>query len=229
LATALVLIGAAGCAESRRAVEAAANLAAAATGLLERAAAPEAAEIPSQSAGPEVALPADAPAKAEIEVVRTQPGSELESRTYFQYIDERGTVRFVASRDELPAQWRDRAGTVEMSSMPAERPADRRSEFDRRRARARAVLAQSEPVGGHSGLDDGVFLYYATWCGYCRKAKAHLDERGVEYDLRNVDQPVIMAELESETGSGSIPVVDVGGQLIRGYDPAKMDQLIAAR
>ena len=76
------------------------------------------------------------------------------------------------------------------------------------------------------GVDADVVLYYAQWCGYCRKTKSYLEERGVDYELRNVDQPSVMAELRAKTGSGSIPVVDVGGQLIRGFNPQKMDQLI---
>lgn len=143
-------------------------------------------------------------------------------RTYYQYIDEGGSVRFVSSLLEVPEPWRDRAGSVELASATPLRPADRTAELERRRERARAVVAASVPA--RSNLD--VQLYYASWCGFCRKAKAHLDDRGVDYVLRNVDDPDTQAELVARTGSGSIPVLDVGGEFVRGYNAVAIDRLL---
>ena len=143
-------------------------------------------------------------------------------RTDYPYIDEVGSVRFVSSLLEVPERWRDRAGRVELASAPPLRPADRTAELERRRERARAVVAASVPA--RSNLD--VQLYYASWCGFCRKAKAHLDDRGVDYVLRNVDDPDTQAELVARTGSRSIPVLDVGGEFVRGYNAAAIDRLL---
>jgi len=87
------------------------------------------------------------------------------------------------------------------------------------------VLAQARPARAA----DDIVLYYATWCPYCRKAKSYLEGRGVPYELRDVDQPAIMAELRSKTGSGSIPVIEAGDRRTRGFRPSAMDELIAAR
>ncbi|MBS1189755.1 MAG: Glutaredoxin [Rhodocyclaceae bacterium] len=32
-------------------------------------------------------------------------------------------------------------------------------------------------------------LYSASWCGYCRKAKAYLGERGIPYQEIDIDTP----------------------------------------
>ena len=173
----------------------------------------------------EAADSVDASAKAAPTRDAGEPATASTKRTYYQFVDEQGSVRFVDSLEGVPAAQRATAGRVEMASAPPTTPADRRADLERRKARARAVLA-ANPARRAS---DDVVLYYADWCGYCRKAKSHLDGRGVDYDLRNVDQPAIMAELQSKTGSGSIPVIEVGEHLIRGYDPRRMDRLIAAR
>jgi glutaredoxin len=71
-----------------------------------------------------------------------------------------------------------------------------------------------------------VLLYYADWCGYCRKTRAELDRRGVSFELLNVENPVILAELVQKTGQRGVPVLDVEGKILIGYDPQGMDQLL---
>ena len=71
-----------------------------------------------------------------------------------------------------------------------------------------------------------MLLYYADWCGYCRKTSAELDRRGVSYEMRNIDKPAILAELVEKTGQRNIPVVDVGGKILIGYDPQGLDELL---
>jgi len=146
------------------------------------------------------------------------PEAAAGSRTWFQFVDDGGSVRFVARLEDVPPQWRDRAGRVELAEPPPARPADR---LARRQAAARATadrVARSEVV-----------LYYASWCGFCRKTKAYLEDRNVRYRLADVDQPAVMAELERKTGSRAIPVLEVGGQRVRGFDRPRIDALLAAR
>jgi glutaredoxin len=71
-----------------------------------------------------------------------------------------------------------------------------------------------------------VILYYADWCGYCRKAKGHLERRGVEYELRDVDIPANQAELVAKSGGRSIPVIDVDGRILKGYSAERLDELL---
>jgi thiol-disulfide isomerase/thioredoxin len=100
-------------------------------------------------------------------------GSDFESlgpdegtRIYYQFIDERNRVRFVERLEDVPERWRVNAGFVEMSSPPPLTPADARATVARRMESTRKQRDAGTPR---------VLLYYADWCGYCRKAKAHLD------------------------------------------------------
>jgi glutaredoxin len=73
-----------------------------------------------------------------------------------------------------------------------------------------------------------VLLYYADWCGYCRKTRAELDRRGVSFELLNIENPATLAEMVEKTGQRGVPVLDVGGKILIGYDPEGMDQLLAS-
>ena len=71
-----------------------------------------------------------------------------------------------------------------------------------------------------------MILYGADWCGACRRAKAWLDKRGIAYDERNVDEPRWKREMYAKAGRGGIPVIDVDGSVIRGFNPQRLAQLI---
>jgi glutaredoxin len=84
----------------------------------------------------------------------------------------------------------------------------------------------AEPLGGGGG-DGGeapgpsgsdVLVYGASWCGACTSLKSQLDDEGIEYIEKDVDDPEISSECYSlileagyeVEGSYSIPVVKVG-------------------
>ena len=72
-------------------------------------------------------------------------------------------------------------------------------------------------------------VYTATWCGWCRKTLAWLDERGIDYDNRDIDaNPANRQELIRKAGRASIPVVEIDGRLVRGFDPAGMQALLGS-
>ena len=72
-----------------------------------------------------------------------------------------------------------------------------------------------------------VVIYTAPWCGWCRKALAWLDERGVQYVNKDIERdPRNREELIEKTGRTAIPVVEIGDALIRGFDPDRMNELL---
>jgi glutaredoxin len=149
-------------------------------------------------------------------------GPDASKRLYYQFIDERGSVRFVERLDQVPPDWRDRVGYVELDGPPPVSPND--AQRIRRlggAGGARSTLAVANP------RSTAVLLYYAEWCGYCRKTRAELDRRGVKFEMRNIENPATLAELVEKTGQRGIPVVDAGGKILIGYDLQGLDQLLA--
>jgi len=150
-------------------------------------------------------------------------GPGAAKRLYYQFIDERGSVRFVERLDQVPPAWRDRVGYVEMDGPPPLSPGDAQ-----RMRRMGGASASGGALAAAGTRESAVLLYYADWCGYCRKTRAELDRRSVSFELRNIENPNTLAEMVEKTGQRGIPVVDVGGKILIGYDPEGLDQLLAS-
>jgi len=154
-------------------------------------------------------------------------------RMYYQFVDDSGMVRFVERLADVPEQWRERVGFVEMAAAPPLSPMDAQRTRDQRHAgRVRAGVARASFSTGNAGEKSRgpvILVYYADWCGACKLMKRHLDREGVDYELRDVDDPAILEELVEKTGARAIPVIDVEGRILRGYDPGRLDDLLAER
>ncbi|MBW2494018.1 MAG: hypothetical protein JRE43_04640 [Deltaproteobacteria bacterium] len=150
-------------------------------------------------------------------------GPDAAKRVYYQFTDERGSVHFVEQLDQVPPAWRDRVGYVEMDAPPPLSPGD--AQRMRRLGGAGAAGVALASAGSRSSA---TLLYYAEWCGYCRKTRAELDRRGVAYQLLDIENPATLEELVEKTGQRGIPVLDVGGKILIGYDPEGLDRLLAS-
>jgi glutaredoxin 3 len=73
-----------------------------------------------------------------------------------------------------------------------------------------------------------VEIYTTPTCGYCRQAKSYLDELGVAFTEHDVSRDRAAAEeMIKLTGQMGVPVIVVGGQVIIGFDRARLQQLLA--
>lgn len=143
------------------------------------------------------------------------------TRLYYQFIDERSQVRFVERLEDVPAIWRSRVGYVEMAVPPPLSPMQARNT---RRSR-HSQTYKTASVSGKLATRE-VLLYYADWCSWCKKAKSHLKSRGVAFTLRDIDVPSVLAELVEKTGQKGIPVIDIDGRILKGFNPGRLDELL---
>jgi glutaredoxin 3 len=61
-------------------------------------------------------------------------------------------------------------------------------------------------------------LYTTSWCGYCERAKALLDERSIGYDEIRLDGDTGFRQtLLDLTGGWTVPQIVVDGRPIGGY------------
>jgi mycoredoxin len=73
---------------------------------------------------------------------------------------------------------------------------------------------------------EGVVLYATDWCGYCRRTRDFFKEHNiayVEYDIEKSAEG--KAQYDQLRGSG-IPLVVIRGEVLRGYDPTTMKELL---
>jgi glutaredoxin len=149
-------------------------------------------------------------------------GPDSATRIYYQFVDDRGQVRFVDRLGDIPAAWQDRVGFVELESPPPLSP------MDAQRTRANRAAGMQVTSASRSGGSGTVVFYTAEWCPWCQKAKTHMDREGISYESRDIDNPAILAELIEKTGQQGVPVFDVGGRILTGFDPNRLEQLVAS-
>ena len=61
-------------------------------------------------------------------------------------------------------------------------------------------------------------IYTTAWCGYCVRAKALLDGKGIPYEeVRIDDDPAFRKTIFELTGGWTVPQILIDGQPIGGY------------
>lgn len=80
-----------------------------------------------------------------------------------------------------------------------------------------------------STTNSSVIVYSATWCAFCHAAKDYLDKLGVKYEDRDVEskQEYLQQSVEKSHQNG-IPVIDIEGDIIIGFDRPKIDATLKA-
>lgn len=74
-----------------------------------------------------------------------------------------------------------------------------------------------------------VTVYSATWCAYCHAVKDYLDKKGVSYTDKDVDaDPANAQESMKVSGQTGIPVLNINGKIIVGFDRPSIDAALAA-
>ncbi len=69
-----------------------------------------------------------------------------------------------------------------------------------------------------------VILYSTSWCPYCKKARRLLSSQGVEFVEKDfeMDAAANREYLVKENGYKGIPLIQIGDQLLRGFNEEKI-------
>ena len=63
-----------------------------------------------------------------------------------------------------------------------------------------------------------ILMYTTHWCGFCVRAKALLDSKGLAYEeIRVDDDPNFRVRLQELTGGYTVPQIVIDGKPIGGY------------
>jgi glutaredoxin 3 len=74
-----------------------------------------------------------------------------------------------------------------------------------------------------------VTIYSASWCAFCHAAKDYLTKIGVPYEDHDIESdPKYAEEAVSKSGQMGIPVLDIDGTIIIGFDRPKIDAALHA-
>lgn len=75
-----------------------------------------------------------------------------------------------------------------------------------------------------------VIVYSTQTCPYCVMAKRYLSEKGVKYADYDVGADQRKAfEMMQKSGQMGVPVLDIGGEVIVGFDRPAIDRALEGR
>lgn len=207
--------------------------------------------VPARPAG-EKAAAADPLAQA---VAATPPfavSGEAEGLLLVWY-DDSGGAHAAARRSDVPEANRGRVRVDSLEIAPEQRldpayvyvadlrqaRADgsyqvrkvQRDAFESAMAKAPAPT----PSGDGASASSDVIIYGASWCGACKQAARYFSQKGVPFVEKDIEkEPAARGEMLKKAkaqgvSTSGIPVIDVRGTLLGGFDPRKVERALARK
>jgi glutaredoxin len=182
--------------------------------------------------------------------VRVLPG---EDHYLLSWYDADGKIHDASHLADVPAEGRRQVLVRDLSRTPAELQADRylfladlsgaapSDGYPTAVVSRYSFEAGDDPklpaLGGETTLPDGgdgrVIIYGTSWCGACKVARDHFHARHVPFIDKDVEkEPAAAAELARKAKRAGlhvsgVPVLDVHGHLLMGFDAATVDRLLS--
>jgi glutaredoxin-like YruB-family protein len=74
-----------------------------------------------------------------------------------------------------------------------------------------------------------ITIYSTTWCAFCKTEKQYLSKLGIPFVEKDIEADKEAYEelmAKSDGGYQGVPVTDIAGSLVLGFDRRKIDELI---
>ena len=72
-----------------------------------------------------------------------------------------------------------------------------------------------------------ILIYTTTTCPYCKMAKQYFKDQKVEYTEKDVSfDPAAQEEMIKKTGQMAVPVIDIDGKMIVGFDREAIEKAL---
>jgi len=72
-----------------------------------------------------------------------------------------------------------------------------------------------------------VKIYSTDWCPWCVKAKKYFNSKNIEFtELIVADDKENREEVFKVSGQRSVPVIDINGEIVVGFDREKIDKVL---
>ncbi|HEY2511638.1 MAG TPA: glutaredoxin family protein [Polyangiaceae bacterium] len=96
------------------------------------------------------------------------------------------------------------------------------------RHRARIPLLSMDAPTLAAARSVRVSIYSAEWCHSCRDTEAFLRENGIPFDVHDIENdPRAAARADALSPQHSIPVLDIDGAILVGYQPRAIEGALA--
>jgi glutaredoxin 3 len=75
-----------------------------------------------------------------------------------------------------------------------------------------------------------VLVFSTPTCSYCNTAKRYFREKGVQFRDIDVSKDAAAArDMVRRSGQTGVPVIDIDGKIVVGFDRPKINQLLAIK
>jgi len=75
-----------------------------------------------------------------------------------------------------------------------------------------------------------VIVFSTPTCPYCQAVKRYLQQRGIPFkDIDVSRDPIAARDMVRRSGQQGVPVIDINGKIIIGFDRAKIDAALGLR
>ena len=74
-----------------------------------------------------------------------------------------------------------------------------------------------------------VKIYTATWCTWCERAKTYMRSKGIAFNEYDVENSVVGRQEYKRLKGKGVPIILVGNQRMNGFNPDRLDQMLANR
>ncbi|HXF84812.1 MAG TPA: glutaredoxin domain-containing protein [Anaerolineales bacterium] len=72
-----------------------------------------------------------------------------------------------------------------------------------------------------------VIIFTTPTCAFCNMAKKYFREKGIKFKDVDVSRdPAAARDMVRRSGQQGVPVIDIGGRIVVGFDRAKIDKYL---
>lgn len=75
-----------------------------------------------------------------------------------------------------------------------------------------------------------VIIYTTPFCAYCKMAKEYFKTKGIQYEEYDVVSDIPRREeMVKKSGQIGVPVIDIDGKIVLGFDRAKINEYLGIK
>ena len=71
-----------------------------------------------------------------------------------------------------------------------------------------------------------IIIYTTAGCAYCKMAKEFFKKNNISYEEKDVSDNAVRQEMIDKSNQLGVPVIDIDGQIMVGFDEAIMKKLL---
>ncbi len=72
-----------------------------------------------------------------------------------------------------------------------------------------------------------VIVFSTPTCSFCNMAKKYFREKGIKFKDVDVSRdPIAARDMVRRSGQQGVPVIDIGGKIVVGFDRPKIDKFL---